>query len=280
MAETTRIQKALSEGGILSRRKAEELIAQGRVTVNGRPARPGHPVNIRRDVIAIDGQRVVFPRKKELVYIALNKPRGYVTTTSDELGRRCVTQLLQGLSTRVYPVGRLDRNSEGLLLLTNDGQFANFIMHPSHHVRKTYRVTVHQDVTDEMAVHLSTGVNIGTDGQVEMTAPAQVQVLSKEPGRTVLQITIAEGKNRQIRRMCEALGLEVARLRRTAVGPIKLGMLAPGQWRELKPAEVGALRNSATASAPLEASVLAPEGKPKAKARPVAGRPARGGGRR
>ena len=257
-----------------------ELIAQGRVTVNGRPARPGHPVNIRRDVIAIDGQRVVFPRKKELVYIALNKPRGYVTTTSDELGRRCVTQLLQGLSTRVYPVGRLDRNSEGLLLLTNDGQFANFIMHPSHHVRKTYRVTVHQDVTDEMAVHLSTGVNIGTDGQVEMTAPAQVQVLSKEPGRTVLQITIAEGKNRQIRRMCEALGLEVARLRRTAVGPIKLGMLAPGQWRELKPAEVGALRNSATASAPLEAAVLAPEGKPKAKARPVAGRPARGGGRR
>ena len=282
MAETTRIQKALSEGGIMSRRKAEECIAQGRVTVNGRPARPGHPVDVHRDVIAIDGQRVVFPRKKELVYIALHKPRGYVTTTSDELGRRCVTQLLQGVPTRVYPVGRLDKNSEGLLLFTNDGQFANFIMHPSHHIRKTYRVTVHQDVTDDMAVRLSTGVDIGEEGKAEMTAPAQVQVLEKEPGRTVLQITIAEGKNRQVRRMCEALGLEVARLRRTAIGPIKLGMLPPGQWRELKPAEVGALRNSAKAAAPLESAVLAPEGKARARVRPVEGkgRPGSRGGRR
>ena len=216
-----------------------------------------------------------------MVYIALHKPRGYVTTTSDELGRRCVTELLEGVPTRVYPVGRLDKNSEGLLLFTNDGQFANFIMHPSHHIRKTYRVTVRQDVTDDMAVHLSTGVNIGEDGNVEMTAPAQVQVLEKEPGRTVMQITIAEGKNRQVRRMCEALGLEVARLRRTAIGPLKLGMLAPGQWRELKPSEVGALRNSAKAGPALEPTVLAPDQKPKARVRPMEGkeRSSRGGRR-
>lgn len=257
MADTVRIQKALSDEGIMSRRKAEEAVAQGRVTVNGHPAQPGNPVNIRKDVIAVDGQRVQFAKKRELVYLVLNKPRGYVTTTSDELGRKCVTELLADAPARVYPVGRLDRNSEGLLLFTNDGQFANFIMHPSHHIQKTYRVTVHQDVGDDIAVKLSTGVDIGKDGVKEMTAPASVQVLTKEQGRTVLQITIGEGKNRQVRRMCEAVGLEVVRLRRTSVGPLKLGMLAPGQWRELKPSEVGALRNSAkiidpNASAPGE----------------------------
>ena len=189
--------------------------------------------------MSIDGERVVFERKKTYRYIMLNKPRGYVTTMSDELDRKCVTELLDGVDARVYPIGRLDKNSEGLLLFTNDGNFANEIMHPSKHVTKTYRVTVRPDVDDEVLVKLSEGVVI--DGR--KTLPCTVLVLDKQPGRTVLQMTISEGRNRQIRKMCEAVGLEVARLKRTAVGPIKLGMLKPGTWRDLKPEELRALRN-------------------------------------
>ena len=237
-----RIQKVLSENGVMSRRKAEEAIAQGRVTVNGHPAKPGNPVDPARDVIAIDGVRVQLRKKKQNVYIMLHKPRGFVTTTSDELGRRCVTDLVKDAPAHVYPVGRLDRNSEGLLLLTNDGAFANLVMHPSNHISKTYRVTVRPDVSDEQAAKMSAGVML--DGR--MTLPATVLVLEKQDGRVVLQITIQEGRNRQVRRMCEAVGLEVARLKRTSVGPLKLGMLQPGQWRELRPGEVAALRNAAS----------------------------------
>ena len=241
-----RIQKALSDSGIMSRRKAEECVAQGRLTVNGHPAQVGHPVDPKRDVIALDGQRLVLQQKKRNYYIMLNKPRGYVTTMSDEQNRRCVSDLVADLPERVYPVGRLDLNSEGLLFLTNDGQFANMMMHPSHHVGKTYRVTVRPDVTDEIAVALSQPIEI--DGRY--TSPAQVLVLDKQPGRVVLQITIREGRNKQIRRMCEAVGLEVARLKRTAIGPVKLGMLRPGSWRELTTAELIALRNSVQGKAP------------------------------
>ena len=237
-----RIQKVLSENGVMSRRKAEEAIAQGRVTVNGQPAQPGNPVDPARDVSAIDGVRVQLRKKKQNVYIMLHKPRGFVTTTSDELGRRCVTDLVKDAPAHVYPVGRLDRNSEGLLLLTNDGAFANLVMHPSNHISKTYRVTVRPDVSDEQAAKMSAGVML--DGR--MPLPATVLVLEKQDGRVVLQITIQEGRNRQVRRMCEAVGLEVARLKRTSVGPLKLGMLQPGQWRELRPGEVAALRNAAS----------------------------------
>ena len=243
MPKPIRIQKLLSDSGILSRRKTEEYIRAGRLTVNGRPAEPGHPT-LPTDVIAIDGQRVRLEKKKENLYIMLNKPRGYVTTTSDELGRRCVTQLVEELETRVYPVGRLDRDSEGLLLLTNDGQFANLIMHPSHHIGKTYRVTVRPGITEEQCIALSAGVDIGEEGKPELTAPATVLVLDKFPDRAVVQITITQGKNRQVRRMCEAVGLTVARLKRTAIGPLRLGMLAPGQWRELKKSELIALRGA------------------------------------
>ncbi len=241
-----RIQKVLSDQGILSRRKTEEYIAQGRITVNGRPAKVGHPVNPARDVIAIDGQRVYFTRKKENYYIALNKPRGYVTTTSDELGRRCITELVKDVPARVYPIGRLDRVSEGLILLTNDGAFANMIMHPSHHVKKTYRVTVDSDITEDQVIALSVGVDIGDERK---TAPCSVLVLEKSAERSVMQMVIEEGRNRQIRRMCEAVGLQVKRLRRTSVGPVKLGMLQPGQWRELTASEVGSLRNAAGGTA-------------------------------
>ena len=242
MAQTkgTRIQKLLSDQGIMSRRKAEEAIAKGRITVNGHPARPGHPVDLRRDVIAVDGVRVVMQRKKQNVYLMLHKPRGFVTTTSDEMGRRCATDLVKEVGTRVYPVGRLDRDSEGLLLMTNDGEFANLIMHPSGHVTKTYRVTARPSITDEQAAKIAAGIEL--DGK--LTLPATVLVLEKQEGRVVLQITISEGRNRQVRRMCEAVGLEVARLKRTSIGPLKLGMLQPGQWRELKASEVAALRNA------------------------------------
>lgn len=237
--EKVRLQKIIADSGICSRRKAEELIAQGRVKINGRPCKVGDKADPIKDIVSIDGERVVFERKKTYRYIMLNKPRGYVTTMSDELDRKCVTELLDGIDARVYPIGRLDKNSEGLLLFTNDGNFANEIMHPSKHVTKTYRVTVRPDVDDEVLVKLSEGVVI--DGR--KTLPCTVLVLDKQPGRTVLQMTISEGRNRQIRKMCEAVGLEVARLKRTAVGPIKLGMLKPGTWRDLKPEELRALRN-------------------------------------
>ena len=233
------MQKIIADSGICSRRKAEELIAQGRVKINGRPCKVGDKADPIKDIVSIDGERVVFERKKTYRYIMLNKPRGYVTTMSDELDRKCVTELLDGVDARVYPIGRLDKNSEGLLLFTNDGNFANEIMHPSKHVTKTYRVTVRPDVDDDVLVKLSEGVVI--DGR--KTLPCTVLVLDKQPGRTVLQMTISEGRNRQIRKMCEAVGLEVARLKRTAVGPIKLGMLKPGTWRDLKPEELRALRN-------------------------------------
>ena len=239
-AKGIRIQKVLSDNGIMSRRKAEEAIQQGRITVNGHPAVPGNPVNPMRDVIAVDGVRVRLQKKKKNYYIMMHKPRGYVTTTSDEMGRKCVTDLLEDAPARVYPVGRLDRNSEGLLLFTNDGDFANMVMHPSNHITKTYRVTIRPDITDEQAAKMSAGIEL--DGK--MTLPATVLVLEKGEGRAVLQITLQEGRNRQVRRMCEAVGLTVARLKRTSVGPLKLGMLSPGEWRELKPSELTALRNA------------------------------------
>lgn len=238
--EKIRLQKLIADSGVCSRRKAEEYIDQGRVKVNGRPCKLGDKADPLKDIVTIDGERVVYERKKTYRYIMLNKPRGYVTTMSDELDRKCVTELLDGVGERVYPIGRLDKNSEGLLLFTNDGKLANDIMHPSKHISKTYRVTVRPDIDDEKLVKLSEGVMI--DGR--MTLPCTVLVLEKQPGRVVLQMTITEGRNRQIRKMCEAVGLEVARLRRSSVGPLKLGMLKPGEWRDLKPDELRALRNA------------------------------------
>lgn len=229
----------IADSGYCSRRKAEALISQGRVKVNGRPVRLGDKCGFK-DIITVDGERIFMPKKKNFIYIMLNKPRGYVTTVSDELDRRCVMDLISDIEERVYPVGRLDRNSEGLLLFTNDGEFANNIMHPSRHVSKTYRVTVRPDISDGQLVQLAEGVEI--DGK--KTLPANVVVKEKQQGRVVLMITIKEGRNRQIRKMCEAVGLEVARLRRISIGPLKLGMLKPGTWRELTPDELRAIRTA------------------------------------
>ena len=234
-----RIQKLLADAGYCSRRRAEALIQAGKVKRNGHLVKLGDKAS-PKDTITVSGEKVLIPRKRTMRYIMLHKPRGYVTTVSDEQGRRTVMDLLHGIDERVYPIGRLDRNFYGLLLLTNDGAFANGIMHPSRHVSKTYRVTVRPAVTEKQLVKLSTGVLL--DGK--LTLPANVVVDTNEPGRVVLLMTIKEGRNRQIRRMCETVGLEVARLRRTSIGPLKLGMLQPGEWRDLKPEELRAIRNA------------------------------------
>ncbi len=232
MAEE-RLQKFLSECSVASRRKSEQLILGGRVYVNGKKASLGDKVNPKKDVVTVNGKKV--SQVKEKYYIMLNKPRGYVTTMSDELGRKCVKELVEGVGAVVYPIGRLDRDSEGLLLLTNDGEFANHIMHPSKHISKTYRVTVRSSVSAEQIEKLSDGAIVIDEREV---LPAEIYVLEKSETRSVLQMTIFEGRNRQIRKMCEAVGLEVARLKRTAVGSVKLGMLRTGDWRELSEDEI------------------------------------------
>lgn len=237
--EGIRIHKIMADSGYCSRRKAELLIKQGKVKLNGHPVKLGDKAGYR-DIITVDGERIYIPKKKNFIYIMMNKPRGYVTTVSDEQNRKCVMDLFEDMNERIYPIGRLDRNSEGLLLFTNDGEFANGIMHPSRHISKTYRVTVRPDINDEQLVKLSEGIEI--DGK--KTLPAVVNVLDKTPGRVVMTITIKEGRNRQIRRMCEAVGLEVARLRRISIGPLKLGMLKPGAYRELTAEELRAIRNA------------------------------------
>lgn len=231
-----RIQKIIAESGLCSRRKAEELIKQGRVTRNGRPACIGDKADAKNDRIAVDGQAIT--ERDTFRYLMLYKPRGYITTLSDEKGRKCVADLIKDISQRVYPVGRLDVNSEGLLLLTNDGEFANRITHPSGEVSKTYRVTIRPSLNEEQAAALASGINL--DGK--MTKPARLNVLSEEPGRVVIELTIHEGRNRQIRRMVESLGLEVVRLKRISEGPVRLGMLRPGEYRDLTSQEFEAIK--------------------------------------
>lgn len=215
------------------------MIAAGSVKVNGRTAQIGDKIDPRRDTVTVLGQRVRQTEKP--VYLLLYKPRGVLTTMSDDRGRKCVPELLRDVPERVYPIGRLDKDSEGLLLLTNDGEFANLMMHPSHHIPKTYRVTVRPSVSDAQIAQLTEGMMI--DGR--MTAPTEVRVLDRQENRVVLEIVLHEGRNRQIRKMCEALGLEVARLKRTAMGSVRLGMLRQGEYRELTAEEVQKLRSLA-----------------------------------
>lgn len=227
-----RLQKHLADCGIASRRKAEELIAMGKVKVNGHIAEIGQKVDPKRDKITVRGKNVVANTTK--MYIMLHKPRGFVTTASDEKGRKCVTDLVKDAPVRLFPVGRLDMNSEGLLLMTNDGEFANRLTHPSYHVNKTYRVTVKGEVEDEKLIELREGILL--DGI--KTLPCDCFVAERKADRTVLIFVIQEGRNRQIRRMCEEVKLEVLRLKRTEIAGVKLGMLPRGSWRPLNEKEM------------------------------------------
>lgn len=226
----------LSECGVSSRRRAEEIVRKGRVTVNGSLAKIGDKVDPKKDKIKVDGKDVV--REDNNYYIMLHKPRGFISTMSDEKNRKCVAQLISDAPARVYPVGRLDKNSEGMLIMTNDGNFANSIMHPSNHVDKKYRVTVRPKVTEEQIIKMCTGIK--SEGAV--LSAKDVVVLKNESDKTILEITLTEGKNRHIRKMCEALNLDVARLKRTSIGTVKLGMLKPGKWRELTQEELRGLK--------------------------------------
>lgn len=232
-----RLQKHLSECGIASRRKAEELIAAGKVKINGHIAEIGSKVDPKRDKVTVRGRAVVPVNEK--VYIMLNKPRGFVTTMSDELGRKTVSDLVADAGNRIFPVGRLDRDSEGLLIMTNDGDFANKLTHPSSHVNKTYRVTVKGAAEEEQLLKMKEGIVL--DGR--KTLPCDCFIAERKPDRTVLIFVLNEGRNRQIRRMCEAVGLEVLRLKRTEIAGVKLGMLSQGKWRPLNEREMRRLTN-------------------------------------
>lgn len=231
------LQKYISMCGFGSRRKAQELIESGRVKINGKVAELGMRADFTKDKVFIDGKKIE-PKTNKKYYIMLYKPRGYVTTMNDEKGRKCVADLVKDIPDRVYPVGRLDKDSEGLLIMTNDGDFANNLIHPSKNIWKKYRVTVRPGITEEQLTKLCVGIEIDSG----MTEPAQVNVITEEKERAVLEISIKEGKNRQIRKMCEAVGLEVARLKRVSIGNLKLGILKPGRWKTLTAGEIKSIK--------------------------------------
>ena len=232
--ELVRLQKMLADCGVDSRRKCEELIRRGSVKVNGKVAVIGDKVDPYTDKVYVKGKRVTAAAKPKYRYIMLNKPRGYVTTMSDERGRKCVAELIEDIEERVYPIGRLDKDSEGMLLLTNDGEFANHIMHPKKHINKVYRVTVKGKATEEQIDRMAVGMKL----EEYTTQPCDIGYIEKHEDRTVLRFTLYEGKNREIRKLCEAVGLDVIRLKRVEIAGIKLGMLPQGRWRELTEKEV------------------------------------------
>ena len=228
-----RLQKLISSAGLASRRQAEALLRTGRVSVNGETAALGQSADPDTDEIAVDGQPLCFSEEKQ--YLMLHKPRGYVTTLSDEKGRPTVAQLVSDAGARVYPVGRLDMDSDGLLLFTNDGALANALTHPSHAVPKTYRVSIRGDIAAALPVLRSPmeieGYRVRADAV-------------EQDGKDTLLITIHEGRNRQVRRMCDAAGLHVTRLTRLSEGPLALGDLPLGKWRRLTENEITALQNA------------------------------------
>lgn len=231
--EKIRLQKYFTDCGVLSRRNAEEEIKAGHVKVNGHIATLGDKVDPATDKITWNGS-AVLPQRKKHSYILLNKPRGYLTSLSDPQGRKCVTELLQGHQGRVYPVGRLDYVSEGLLLLTDDGELANRLMRPRHSLEKVYRVKVAGPVSEEQYDMLTSPMEL--DGYELL--PVKVAITGTDETGTVLKMTLLEGRNRQIRRMCEKVGLTVKRLSRVSMGNIKLDGLPVGKWRYLEQEEV------------------------------------------
>lgn len=240
MAELIRVQKYLADCGICSRRAAEALIEEGRVTIGRNVAVLGDKVMSDATSVKVDGEQI-YPRKKDYTYIMLYKPRGYVATAKDEMGRKCVTDLVKKEKARLFPVGRLDKDSEGLLLMTNDGELANKLMHPKNHVPKTYRTIIRGKATSEMLQKMATGVYLEELDYTTKTCDVEVHEIRED--RTILLITIYEGKNRQIRRMCEAVGLEVLRLKREKIGKLSIGGLNSGKYRKLTDKEVNYLKS-------------------------------------
>ena len=231
--ELVRLQKFIADSGLMSRRAAEEEIKNGNVSVNGHIAEIGMKINPRADVVAYRGKRINY-QKREYTYIMMNKPRGYLSSTTDDRGRKCVTDLLDGVDARVYPVGRLDLISEGMLLLTDDGELKNRLTHPSHSLPKLYRVKVGGKVSDEQYRILTSELVI--DGY--KIKPVDVVIAESDESGTVLKMTLTEGRNRQIRKMCAEAGLTVKRLSRISIGNLKLNNLPVGKWRMLEDAEV------------------------------------------
>ncbi len=241
MSELVRVQKYIADSGVCSRRAAEKLIEQGRVTVSGKPVAIGQKVESDAMTVRIDGRQIYPAKKDRFTYIMLYKPRGYVTTAKDELGRKSVCDLVQDRHARLYPVGRLDRDSEGMLIMTNDGELTNKLTHPKNHIPKTYRAIVKGAVSGQVLSTLSNGVYLPELDYT--TSHADIEVKEVKADRTVLLITLYEGKNRQIRRMCDAVGLELLRLKRERIGKLSIGTLSAGKYRRLTEREVEYLKS-------------------------------------
>ncbi|MDD4504002.1 MAG: pseudouridine synthase [Clostridiaceae bacterium] len=236
MAE--RLQKVMSEFGVASRRKCEEMIAAGKVKVNGRfITEQGCKVDIEKDIIEVDGK--ILKSLDDKLYIILNKPVGCITSVKDQFGRPTVLDLLNGISIRVFPIGRLDYDTEGLILLTNDGDLTYKITHPKHNIDKTYRALVRGEVNQKDVMNFVIGIEI----EDYVTAPAKLEIVKYSKGKSIIDITIHEGKNRQVRKMCSAMGHEVIRLKRIRIGEIGLGNLKIGEWRYLSNSEIKYLKN-------------------------------------
>ncbi len=239
MAKPERLQKFMARCGVASRREAENIILAGRVKVNKKIVTElGTKVDIDNDKVFLDGE-LIRPEKK-LYYIMLNKPKGYVTTAKDEFDRKTVLELVADIDARLYPVGRLDYDSEGLLLLTNDGDFAYRMTHPTQHIQKKYHAIVSGTPDVGHVMKLRHGVEI--DGYV--TKPARVEIADTRENTTQLNITISEGKNRQIRKMCETIGFPVIKLKRVSIGNVNLGNLPKGKWRHLSEGELNILNGN------------------------------------
>ncbi len=235
--EEIRLQKFISDSGLMSRRAAEAEILAGRVKVNGKKAIQGQKIDPEKDVVEVGG-KTVRRRKKAYTYIMLNKPRGYLSTVTDDRGRKCVTELTSTLNARLYPVGRLDMDSDGLLLMTDDGDLANKLTHPKHEIPKIYHVKVSPCPTEKQLSVL--GSELELDGY--KIQPVEVKTVAKTEENAILEMTLYEGRNRQIRKMCEEAGLKILWLTRIAIGKINLSYLPRGKWRHLTENEVAYLK--------------------------------------
>lgn len=238
--DSIKLQKYFTDCGIMSRRAAEKEIAEGRVRVNGEIAESGRRIIPGVDTVTYRGKTVEMPKFKKNIYVMLNKPRGYLTTMSDDRGRATVAELTEGVGARIYPIGRLDMDSEGLLLLTNDGELALKLTHPRHEIPKIYHVKVGGIVSRETLKLLNSPMEI--DGYKLL--PVKTELISIKENNSILRMTLFEGRNRQIRKMCESVDLEVLRLTRIAIGNITLGDLAPGKWKYLSTSQVEYLKSA------------------------------------